>query len=85
MREAIEGAAAAGPRLALLLGSSGSGKSAFVGELQRTSAQSATTLSTRCYQQEELPFKALDEVAENLAKYLAKESDARLRGQSVSG
>jgi serine/threonine protein kinase len=54
-----------------LRGPSGIGKSALVHEFLRTDAAAATILAGRCHERENVPFKALDALVDQLAQLLA--------------
>lgn len=70
LRMAYRGLAEHGPRIVLVRGTSGLGKStlvtAFLAEL-RASEPAPAILSGRCYRNESVPFKALDGVVDALA------------------
>lgn len=70
LRAAYRGLAEEGPRIVLVRGTSGLGKStliaAFLAEL-RASEPAPVILSGRCYRNESVPFKALDGVVDALA------------------
>jgi predicted ATPase len=66
-------AAGAWPRVVLVSGSPGIGKSALVGRFLRAIQRQAPTpivLSGRCYEREAVPYKAFDELVDVLAEYL---------------
>jgi predicted Ser/Thr protein kinase len=67
------------PRTVLVTGESGIGKSsllqAFVGAAR---GQGALVLTGRCYERESLPFKALDGIVDELARYLAHLPDVEV-------
>jgi eukaryotic-like serine/threonine-protein kinase len=74
LRAAFEATFAGKPVTAMIHGPSGMGKSAlaarFLGEV---SAQNdAVVLSGRCYEREAVPFKAIDQVMDELARWLAR-------------
>jgi serine/threonine protein kinase len=68
------------PVVVMLQGRSGMGKSAlvsrFIGEL--SSHMGALVLSGRCYEREAVPFKAVDQIVDELSRWLARlpEDDA---------
>jgi serine/threonine protein kinase/predicted ATPase len=69
-------------RLLLVEGESGVGKSELVAEFLRGVRQrhaSLVTLSGRCYENEQLPYKAFDGCIDELAKLLRKLSDDECR------
>ncbi len=60
------------PVVALVHAASGMGKSALVREfLRRVREQRATVLQGRCYEREQVPFKALDALLDAIARRLA--------------
>jgi eukaryotic-like serine/threonine-protein kinase len=70
--------ARAAPRVHLVIGESGIGKSELVARFARelTSADpDAVVLTGRCYERESVPYKALDGVADGLAQVLARMRD----------
>lgn len=74
LREAFDQVAAGSTRSVFVYGKSGMGKSvliqSFLGEIK--SHQQAVILTGRCYEQESVPFKALDRLLDSLAAYLSK-------------
>lgn len=78
--EAAFGEAARGPKTVLVEGVSGVGKSALIQRfLDRLRAEGrATVFAGRCYEREEVPFKALDSVVDALAAHLLRLPAGRL-------
>ncbi|MBI3836918.1 MAG: protein kinase, partial [Planctomycetia bacterium] len=61
------------PVTAFVHGSSGSGKSALVQAfLEAAETRGAVILLGRCYEQESVPYKAIDSLIDSLSKYLAR-------------
>jgi len=78
-----------GPRQALVHGASGIGKTALTQRFLRDVSQNADVviLSSRCYERESVPFKALDGILDALSRYLNKcspEDVARLLPRHVA-
>jgi tetratricopeptide (TPR) repeat protein len=70
------------PRLHLVVGESGIGKSQLVARFVRELAagdDSVMALAGRCYERESVPFKAFDGVADGLAQLLAGMTTAEVR------
>ena len=79
LRELFEDASTGAPQFALVRGPSGIGKSALVRHFTRELAGDgdALVLVGRCYEREDVPFKALDSVVDALAAHLARLPGAR--------
>jgi hypothetical protein len=79
LRRAFIDAQAGRPGVVALHGTSGIGKSAlvrvFLEELAR-STPTAVILSARCYEQESVPYKALDGIVDSLAAFVRRLPDA---------
>ncbi|WP_237227476.1 serine/threonine-protein kinase [Rubinisphaera sp. JC750] len=78
-----------GPRQALVHGASGIGKTALTQRFLRDVSQQSEVviLSSRCYERESVPFKALDGIMDALSRYLNKcspEEIARLLPRHVA-
>ena len=73
MREALA-LAESGPVLLCVRGKSGLGKSALVHKFLEEAAESSGTvvLSGRCYEQESVPFKALDSLMDGLGRFMRR-------------
>jgi serine/threonine protein kinase len=77
-----------GPVLALLRGESGIGKTALMGRFASSNlnASGAMVLSSRCYEREFIPFKALDSAIDELSRHLStapREQLAKLSADDV--
>jgi serine/threonine protein kinase len=72
LRAAYSGAVAGEPRVVLISGASGAGKSTLVSRfLGEVAAEGAMVISGRCYERESVPFKAVDDLIDNLCQRLA--------------
>ncbi|HQH26270.1 MAG TPA: serine/threonine-protein kinase, partial [Oligoflexia bacterium] len=73
------------PAALLVGGKSGVGKSTLIERFLDSvaSSEGACVLTGRCYQQEMVPFKALDSLVDSVARYLAHTTDTRLVPQDV--
>jgi eukaryotic-like serine/threonine-protein kinase len=60
------------PIVHLVVGESGIGKSELVARFTRDLDGGALTLAGRCYERESVPYKALDGVADDLVRHLAR-------------
>src|SRR5579862_6679883 len=70
------------PRVHLVVGESGIGKSELVARFARARAAAdpdAIVLAGRCYERESVPYKALDGVADGLAAALGRMTDAEVK------
>ena len=72
LREALDQASAGTPVAMFVHGDSGMGKSALIAHFcgEATKDERTTVLSGRCYEQESVPFKALDDLMDGLANTL---------------
>lgn len=76
------------PRIHLVIGESGIGKSELVARFVRSFAAddpNAKVLTGRCYERESVPFKAFDGVADGLAQLLSGMPAAEVRGTLPNG
>lgn len=84
-RAALDESAAAArtqPRIHLVVGESGIGKSELVARFTRalaTDEPDAVILAGRCYERESVPYKAFDGVADGLAQVLTKMSSEEVK------
>ncbi|MCW5978362.1 MAG: protein kinase [Bryobacteraceae bacterium] len=80
MREAFAYAAEHGAAAVYIQGKSGMGKSALLDRFLRECAllSEVVALSGRCYEQESVPFKALDALMDSLGTYLRRLSPAEI-------
>ncbi len=74
LRDAFGVTSHVAPCAVFIVGKSGLGKSALVGRfLEGITAQGVVViLAGRCYEQESLPYKALDSAVDSLSRYLAR-------------
>jgi serine/threonine protein kinase len=77
LRAAFEASRRGTPQVAMVAGTSGMGKSAlvqhFLGGLE--SEQNALVLRSRCYEREELPYKAIDPLIDAISSHLIRLSE----------
>ncbi|HEY5926231.1 MAG TPA: AAA family ATPase [Kofleriaceae bacterium] len=67
------------PRIVRVIGASGIGKTALVEELLgELRSERAVVLTARCYEQESVPYKALDGAIDTLADLIARSGDSAL-------
>jgi eukaryotic-like serine/threonine-protein kinase len=72
------------PRVHLIVGESGIGKSELVAHYARELAAAepnALIVHSRCYERESVPYKAFDGIADGLVQALARRSDAEVRAR----
>ncbi len=82
LRRAFDSLEAWQPAVALVVGSSGMGKTALVDRFLRELARErpdVLVLRGRCWAEESLPYKALDAVVDQLSRHLAHASPAEVR------
>src|SRR5262249_55052197 len=82
LRAAFEATFAGRPVTATIHGPSGMGKSALAARFlaEVTAHQDAVVLSGRCYEREAVPFKAIDPVMDELARWLARAPEEQTCG-----
>ncbi len=71
-------------RAVAIYGPSGIGKSALVRQFVRQLERDAVVLIGRCYENESVPYKALDGVVDDLSRYLASSARGLGRGSAAA-